>query len=74
VNTQPTRIWWIVSSAWSHKGQASGWGNPLFARRSAVQHWLWKTNQIKNLQRGGAQLFQILLQGPNLMVPTKKAA
>jgi hypothetical protein len=29
---------------------------------------------MKNLQRSGAQLFQILLQDPILMDPSKKAA
>jgi hypothetical protein len=29
---------------------------------------------MKNLQRGGAQVFQILLLDPNLIDPTKKAA
>jgi hypothetical protein len=72
-NTQPTKRWLIVSSAWSQRGQTSGCGRPCFAKLSAVQHRLWTTNQMKNLQRRGAQLFQILLQGLNLIVPMKKA-
>jgi hypothetical protein len=31
-------------------------------------------NQMKNLHFRGIQLFQILCQGENLMVPRKKAA
>jgi hypothetical protein len=65
---------WIVSSAWSQNGQAVGWGNPRLASQSAVQHLLLKANHKKNLQCKGAQHFQILLQGVNLMVPTKNAA
>jgi hypothetical protein len=70
--TQPTSKWLIVSLAWSQNGQTSGWGRPCLARRSAVQHRLCSTSQMKNLQHRGAQLFQILLHGLNLMVPTKK--
>jgi hypothetical protein len=61
----------IVSSAWSHNGQRSGWGRPLLARRSAVQHLLCATNHMKNLHLPGAQLFQILSQGPNCTAPIK---
>ena len=31
---------------WSHGGQRSGWGSPLFYRRAAVQHRLRIANQM----------------------------
>lgn len=34
--TQVTRQCWMVSSAWSHMGQAAGWGSLLLVRLSAV--------------------------------------
>ena len=52
-NTQPTKRWLIVFSAWSQRGQTSRCGRPRFAKWSAVQHRLWTTNQMKNLQRRG---------------------
>lgn len=51
-NTQAIRIWWIVSSAWSHKRQTAGQGSPHLARQSARHSSL--------IARGeGGQDFQI---------------
>jgi len=47
--TQEIIRWSIVSSAWSQRGQVAGWGRPLLARRSAVQHLLWATVHMKKL-------------------------
>ena len=47
--THNVRTCCIVSSAWSHKGQAARCGNRLLARRSTVQHQLLMASQTKNL-------------------------
>lgn len=70
--THDTRMCWIDSSTWSHKGQAAGCGNPLLSRRSAVQHLLM-ASQINSLQCLGSQVPRIL-QGVNLIAPIKKAS
>ena len=57
VKTQRIRKWSIVSAAWSHKGQRSGWGRPRRAKRSTVQHLLWATNHRKKRHLGGAFVF-----------------
>ena len=59
----------MVSPAWSQKGQADWWGKPRFANRSDVHHLLLMANQTKNLQFGGAQLFQTRFQGAKPMIP-----
>lgn len=61
--TQDTGMCWTVSCSWSQSTHLSGWSMPRCARRLAVQHLLRKANQRIFLQRGGAQLFQILLAG-----------
>jgi hypothetical protein len=48
--TQRTKRWSMVSTAWSHRGQHSGWGSPRRASQSAVQHRLWA---ITTIQRSG---------------------
>jgi hypothetical protein len=73
VNTHDRRCW-AVSCAWSHRRQASGCCSPRLARQSAVQILPFKANQMKNLQRRGAQLRQILRHAGNFMEPTKKAS
>jgi len=72
--TQEIIRWSIVSSAWSQRGQVAGWGRPLLARRSAVQHLLWATVHMKNLHFPGAPLLQILSQGLNPVAPMKSAS
>jgi len=74
VNTHDKRRCWAVSCAWSHRGQASGCGSPRLVRRSAVKILPFNANQMKNLQRRGAQLRQILCHAANFMEPTKKAS
>ena len=46
---------WTVSSSWSHKGQWDGWGNPLLANRSTVQHLFRIASHKNNLHFAGAQ-------------------
>lgn len=70
---QETSRWFRVSS-WSHNGQRWGWGSPFLARRSAVQQRPWATSHMKNLHCPGAQAFQILSQGLNVVDPKKKPA
>ena len=69
VKTQSTSKWCTDSSCWSHKGQLSGWSIPWRASRSAVQHRLRDASQMKYLQRGGAQVFQILVAGSKVVAP-----
>lgn len=61
--TQATKMCCTFSSCWSQRGHLSGWFIPRRARQSAVQHRLGDANQMKNSQRGGAQVFHILLAG-----------
>jgi hypothetical protein len=64
--------WWIVSCSWSHRGQTSGCGNPLFSNLSTFQHLFFIANQRKNLHCGGAQVFQSLFHGSKVMDPAKR--
>ena len=71
-NTQAVSKCYTFSSSWSQRGQCSGWSRPRRASRSAVQHRFKEANHKKNLQRGGAQDFEISFQGSNSTAPTKK--
>jgi hypothetical protein len=39
---------WTVSPSWSQRGQSSGWGRPLLANLSAVQHLFMTANNNNN--------------------------
>lgn len=56
---QEVKTCWIVSSAWSYKGQEDGWGKPVLERWSAVQHLLLllMASQMKNLDHRVSKLF-----------------
>ena len=71
-NTQESKIWWTVSSCWLQKRHLSWRTIPRWANLSAAQHRLSDANQMKNLNLGGAQLFQILLAGSKDVVPVQK--
>jgi hypothetical protein len=47
----------IVSSSWSHRGHLSGWGRPLLASLSAVQH-LFRIANHRNILHSTSQLLQ----------------
>jgi hypothetical protein len=72
--TQETRICWMVSSAWSQRGHAVGWGRPLLANLSAVQTLFLIASHTKNLHLKGAHDFQTRHQGPKIVDPVKKAS
>jgi hypothetical protein len=59
----------IVSLSWSQRGHALGWGSPLLARRSAVQHLLCMTSQRKKLHFEGAQDSQTRSNAPKEVDP-----
>ena len=61
--TQDVRRCWTVSSSWSQRGHLSGWGSPLLASLSDVQHLFLIANQRKFLHLAGAQDFHSLRQG-----------
>jgi len=56
----------IVSFSWSQRGHLSGWGRPLLANQSAIQHLFRIANHKKNLHLFGAQDFHRRLQGSKL--------
>jgi len=74
VKTQDNSRWGAVSCAWSQNRHAGGCCRPLLASRSAVHNRCLIASQTKNLQRKGAQLFQILFHGINFIEPTKRAS
>ena len=55
------------------EGASSRVGSPLLVSRSAIQEQFFHASQLKNLQRRGAQYFQIRFQGAKRMEPRKKA-
>ena len=71
--THATSRWSAVSSTWSQRGQAAGWGRPFLAMRSAVQILLRAAVHRKNLHLPGAQLFQICFQGPKSVAPMDRS-
>jgi hypothetical protein len=64
---------WTVSPSWSQRGQSSGWGRPLLANLSAVQHLFMIANQRKTLHLFGAHDFQSLFHGSKVTEPWKEA-
>jgi hypothetical protein len=72
-NTHEVRRCWIVSSSWSQSGQWLGWGRPLLASRSAVQHLFWMASQRKTLHLDDAHDFHNLRHGSKVIDPLKKA-
>ena len=64
---------WTVSSSWSHKGQWVGWGNPLLAKQSAVQHLFWIANHKNNLHFACSLDFHRCRQGAKAIEPLKNA-
>jgi hypothetical protein len=69
--THEVRRCCIVSSSWSQRGHLSGWGSPLLANLSAVQHLLRIANHRKILHLFGAQDFHSYLQGSKVTEPKK---
>ena len=69
--TQDVRRCWTVSSSWSQRGHLSGWGSPLLASLSDVQHLFLIANQRKFLHLARAQDFHSLRQGSKVTDPLK---
>jgi hypothetical protein len=71
--THPNNKCYKVSGAWSHRGQAVGWGSRRRSSRSAVQHRSLETIHAKNLQPYGARERQIWEDAVARVRPPKKA-
>lgn len=70
--TQDSKICWAISSSWSHSMHFSGWSSPLRSNGSAIYNMLREASEIKTLQHGSAQLFQIWSTDSKATEPTRK--
>ena len=73
VNLQFTNKCEQFSGSCAQRGQMPLDGQPLRSRLSAVRHFRWTANHIKNLHLGGALDFHIGLEQANRVLPMKKS-
>jgi hypothetical protein len=64
----------MLSSDWSQRGHAAGWGSPLLANLSTVHTLFLIANHTKDLHLKGAQVFQTHRQGAKMIYPVKNAS
>ena len=70
--TQEVSRWSMVSGSWQQRAQESSTCRLRLLRRWAVQHWSWRTNQMKNLHLGGARALQSSFAPLTAYWPRKK--